>query len=266
MKVAVISGAASGIGRSLAEALATQGASVIIADVDGKAIDQVVADMRSRGLEATGWRVDLRDRDAVADLATHALSLGSVETVCLNAGVSYSATSAWETPVSISDFVFGINCFALVNQIAAFVPALINQRAPANIVITASMAGMIGLPTSAAYAASKAAAVSLAKTLRGELATTAPFLRVAVLNPGMVQTNLQRTSSALQPTSVPVDDSFVEMSHDALNSLGASPHDVADWTLNALQANQFWVFPPSDDPFLALLRDELSELSELKNL
>lgn len=256
----MVSGGASGIGRALAGVLGKQGASVVIADADEAALEQTVAAFSTAGIEAIGRKVDLRDRAATTELASQTFSLGTVETVCLNAGVSYSGPTAWETPASAWDFVFSVNFFALVNQVAAFVPRLIAQGNPADLVITASMAGTVGLPTSAAYAASKAAAVSLAKSLRGELRTAAPFLRLAVLNPGMVQTNLQRTSSALQPADVPIDREFVEASHSALNSLGARPEDVATWTRDALDSQQFWVFPPPDDPFLGLLREELSEL------
>jgi NAD(P)-dependent dehydrogenase (short-subunit alcohol dehydrogenase family) len=262
MGIVVVSGGASGIGLALSRAYGRRGASVILADVDEQVLTSVVEDFRSSGINASGFPVDLRDLDAVGRLADRASAEGTIETVCLNAGVSYSGPTIWDTPRSIWDFVFGVNCFALVNQLAAFVPILIRQQSPANIVITASMAGTLGLPSSAAYAASKAAAISLAKSLRGELATSAPFLKVALLNPGMVQSNLQRTSSGLQPSDVAVDQTFVEKSHSTLNGLGAPPDDVAGWVIDALDAGRFWVFPPSEDPFLALLKAELAELTE----
>jgi short-subunit dehydrogenase len=262
MGIVVVSGGASGIGMALGRAFSRQGSSVVLADVDEETLTPVVEDFKASGFNASGFHVDLRDPDAVSRLAEFALGRGTIETVCLNAGVSYSGPTIWETPRSIWDFVFGVNCFALVNQLASFVPILIRQNSPANIVITASMAGTVGLPTSAAYAASKAAAVSLAKSLRGELAMTAPFLKVALLNPGMVQTNLQRTSSGLQPAEVEVDQNFVETSHSTLNDFGASPTDVADWVIDALDAGRFWVFPPGEDPFLAMLTTEVAELGD----
>ena len=260
MSVAVVSGGASGIGLALGDTLGKRGASVILADVDEATLEPAAAQLRASGIDATGYLVDLRDTAAVEQLADHAAAKGTIETVCLNAGVAYSGPTIWETPASIWDFIFGINCFALVNQVTAFVPLLIRQGTPANVVITASIAGTIGLPTSAPYAASKAAAVSLAKSLRGELATSAPFLRVALLIPGVVQTNLQRTSSGLQPADVDVDPNFVEASHTFMNTMGAHPDEVATGVLDALASGRFWILPPSDDPFVALLNDELTEL------
>lgn len=262
MRVALITGGASGIGKSFAEALGSQGLIPVIADVDEGAIDDTVSAFTAAGIKAVGRRVDIRDRESTDKCAQFAFSLGSVEAVYLNAGVSHSGTSAWDTPMNAWTFVFAINLFGLVNQIAATVPLLIKQGTQADLVVTASMAGTVGSPMSAAYGASKAAAVSLAKTLRAELATEAPFLRVAVLNPGMVQTNLQRTSAALQSSEVPVDEAFVEMSHRALNSVGARPEEVVARTFEALHAGQFWVLPASGDPFLDLLREELIEMQE----
>jgi short-subunit dehydrogenase len=260
--VVVVSGGASGIGKALGRAFGSRGSAVILADVDQDALTQVVEEFGASGISARGSCVDLRDPDDVDRLADLAREQGTIETVCINAGVSYSGPPIWETPQSVWDFVFGVNCFALVNQLTAFIPLLIRQNSAANIVITASMAGTVGIPTSAAYAASKAAAVSLAKSLRGELATTAPFLKLALLNPGMVKTNLQRSSSRLQPVDVEVDRHFVEASHSTLNDMGASPDDVAGWVIDALEGGRFWVFPPSEDPFLALLKAELAELGE----
>ena len=263
MSVAVVTGGASGIGLAFARALGARGLQVLVADVDAARLDDAVAGLRTSGVDAIAHPVDLRDRDAVTGLADRAAALGSIETACLNAGVSFSGSTVWETPPGAFDFVFGINLHALVNSIAAFAPVLIDQGTPAKLVITASMAGLVGIPTSSAYAASKAAAVSVAKSLRGELASAAPFVTVTCLNPGMVATNLQRTSAVLQPTASGMDTAFVEESHAALNSLGTSPDEVVGWALDAADEGRFWVLPPGDDPFRHMLVAELEELDRV---
>jgi NAD(P)-dependent dehydrogenase (short-subunit alcohol dehydrogenase family) len=262
MSVGVVTGGASGIGLGFARALGGRGLKVVVADVNAEALGEAVAGLQASGVDAVAHPVDLRDHEAVATLADRARSLGSIETACLNAGVSYSGSTTWETPRGAFDFVFGINFYALVDSIAVFAPVLIEQGTPAKLVITASMAGMIGIPTSSAYAASKAAAVSVAKSVRGELAERAPFVTVTCLNPGMVATNLQRTSAALQPQGAGMGEQFVEESHAALNSLGASPDEVAGWALDAADHGRFWVFPPSDDPFRGMLVTELGEMNQ----
>ena len=127
-----------------------------------------------------------------------------------------------------------VNLGGLFSSIRAFVPALIDQGTPADIVITASMAGMVASAYSAAYAASKAAAIALAKALRQELAAEAPYLTVALLNPGMVKTNLIRTSAARLPSTAQMVAEFVDGGHQALNDMGVAPAEAASWALNAL--------------------------------
>jgi short-subunit dehydrogenase len=120
---------------------------------------------------------------------------------------------------------------------------------------------VVASPYSAAYAASKSGAIALAKSLRVELHATAPALRLALLNPGMVKTNLIRTSAAHQPRDGSMSEDLVNGSHDALNQAGVEPDVAVAWALNALEDNRFWALPPSGDPFRAMLADELAELT-----
>jgi NAD(P)-dependent dehydrogenase (short-subunit alcohol dehydrogenase family) len=156
--------------------------------------------------------------------------------------------------------VLNVNLRGLLRSIGDTVPALIEQARPARVIITASMAGLVASPTASAYAASKAGAVTVAKTLRAELASVAPFITVTVLNPGMVKTNLIRTS-ALQHGQNALPDVEVEAMHSALNTYGIDPEDAAGAALDASDAGKFWVLPPEGDPFLEALRVEIAELT-----
>ena len=104
----------------------------------------------------------------------------------------------------------------------------------ADLVITASMGGMVATPYSGAYAASKAASIALAKSLRAELRTVAPAVRIAVLNPGVVATNLIRTSAARLPGGASMSADLVQVSHDFLNQTGVDPDEAVSWALRAL--------------------------------
>ncbi len=110
------------------------------------------------------------------------------------------------------------------------------------------MAGLVASPTSGAYGASKAAAVSVARTLRAELDETHPHVRVTALAPGMVSTNLQLNSAEQQRDLAP-DRTAVEQSHQALADLGVAPEEAAAWAADAVWARRFWAVPPSTDMF-----------------
>src|SRR5262249_7994622 len=117
-------------------------------------------------------------------------------------------------------------------------------------------------PHSGAYGASKAGAVALAKALRAELATAAPYLRVTVLNPGIVKTNLIRRSAAQLPADVAMPADAVDNLHNGLNQVGVPPSEPVAWARRAVGDNRFWAMPPDDDPFTRILEAELNELGQ----
>jgi NAD(P)-dependent dehydrogenase (short-subunit alcohol dehydrogenase family) len=258
-QVAVVTGGASGIGLALAAALGAQAHRILLADLDPGALEDACENLAAQGVEATGRRVDVRDPTSVEALAAQACDLGTLSVVCCNAGVSATGTPVWTTPDSTFDFTFDVNFRGLLNSLRAFVPRLVAQSTPSTIVVTASMAGVVASPGSGAYAASKAAAIALTKSLRGELAAAAPHVSVAVLNPGMVRTNLMRSSATQQPGVMP--ENVVELTHGSLNERGVEPTEAAAWVFEAIADRRFWVFPRGDDPFNALLVGELEEIS-----
>ena len=217
-----------------------------------------VDELTAAGASAHGVRTDVTDAASVGSLAELAFGLGPVRAVCMNAGVTTTGQPTWATAPAQRDFVFAVNFYGLFNSVAAFVPGLIEQGGPSSVVVTASMAGLVASPTSGAYAASKAAAVAYTKALAGELATSAPDVAVVLLCPGMVATNLMRSSAA--HSAAQLDADLVEMSHGALNDLGATPADVAQWVFDALDERRLWAVPPAADPFTSVLVAELGEL------
>lgn len=261
--VAVVTGGASGIGLAFARAYAERGAHVVIGDIDEAAMTHARAALSAAGATVDCVRLDLQDAASVAHLGEVASGFGSLVAVCLNAGVTSSGSTVWETADATYDFVVGVNLLGLFHSMKTFVPKLVAQGSAADLVITASMAGMVASPYSAVYAASKAGAIALAKSLRVELAMVAPSIRVALLNPGMVKTNLIRTSAARLPSASSLSDEQVLGMHDALNQAGVEPEVAVSWALGALDKDQFWALPVSGDPFAAMLDTELAELREV---
>lgn len=235
----------------------------MIVDRDERALRDARTTLSQRGVSAVGELVDLCDATAVDAVAARVEPLGPISALCLNAGVNGGGAHVWETPQSAFDFVFSVNVWSLVNSIRSFVPMLIAQARPADLAVTASLAGLVSLPRCATYLASKSVAVALARALRVELASAAPAVRVVCLAPAMVKTNLYRTTAAHEPEEIRKSDDAVAESEARQHTLGASPEDVAQWVLDALDANQFWVLPDGDDPFVRQLREELAELTRV---
>jgi NAD(P)-dependent dehydrogenase (short-subunit alcohol dehydrogenase family) len=261
--VAVITGGASGIGLAFARAYAERGAHVVMGDIDEAAMARARAGLSESGATVDCVRLDLQDAASVAHFGEVASGFGSLAALCLNAGVTSTGSTVWETPEATYDFVVGVNLLGLFHSIKTFVPRLIAQGGAADLVITASMAGMVTSPYSGVYAASKAGAIALAKSLRAELAMVAPSIRVALLNPGMVKTNLIRTSAARLPSAASLSDEQVLGMHDALNQAGVDPEVAVSWALGALDKGQFWALPVPGDPFAEMLEAELAELAEV---
>jgi NAD(P)-dependent dehydrogenase (short-subunit alcohol dehydrogenase family) len=187
-KVAIITGAASGIGRATALSLANHGARIVVADIDGDGADAVAAEIASAGGEAGGIRCDVGDASAFDDLKGFALRrFGAIDVVMNNVGVLTRGLPE-HLPLEEWHRVIDLNLMSVVRSNATFLPLLIEQGC-GHIINTASFAGLFTysydrLP----YAASKAAVVQISEGLRLYLG---PFgIGVTVLCPGPVATNI----------------------------------------------------------------------------
>ncbi|MEQ4204299.1 SDR family NAD(P)-dependent oxidoreductase [Actinopolymorpha sp. B9G3] len=178
---AVVTGAASGIGQALAEALHARGARLVLADVNADALSTTAA-----RLGATGIVTDVSDPAAMHTLAAQA---PQARLVCLNAGVVGPSLGApWEVPPEEWDRVFAVNVSGVVNGLRAFVPQLLAARAPAHVLITASLAGLAVFPGGGAYGPSKHAVTAVAQHAAMALADTP--VRVSMICPALVATGM----------------------------------------------------------------------------
>ncbi|MEV0698359.1 SDR family NAD(P)-dependent oxidoreductase [Saccharopolyspora sp. NPDC050389] len=178
---AVVTGAASGIGRALAEALHAKGADLVLADVDADALSAT-----ARRLGATGVTGDVSDPAAMSALAAQA---PQARLICLNAGVVGASLGApWEVPADEWDRVFGINVGGIVNGLRAFVPGLLASGEQAHVLITASLAGLTVFPGGGAYGPSKHAVAAVAQHAAMALADTP--VRVTMICPALVSTGM----------------------------------------------------------------------------
>ncbi|MGW6336391.1 SDR family oxidoreductase [Nocardia rhamnosiphila] len=185
-QVAVVTGAANGIGRAVAAALVDRGLRVVVADVEAETLDRTAAELGDRVLAVP---TDVADIDQVRALAERTLAtFGRVDLVVNNAGVGAGGPS-WDIAPAEWDRVWSVNVGGVVNGIHVFTPHLI-AGGGGHIVNTASLAGLtVGL-FGAPYAASKSAIISISESLRAELDIIAPGIGVTVVCPGPVDTRM----------------------------------------------------------------------------
>jgi NAD(P)-dependent dehydrogenase (short-subunit alcohol dehydrogenase family) len=232
-----VTGAASGIGRALAEALAAEGAAVVAADVDRAGLDDVVGAIRQRGGRAEGVLTDVSDRGQVLALADRAVAaFGRVHVLCNNAGVALwgglerATHKDWQ-------WALGVNLWGVIHGLEAFLPRMIEQGEGGHVVNTASMAGLIASQGLGVYNTTKYAVVGLSETLAKDLRPHR--IGVSVLCPMGVATRI-RASERNRPASLrdsrPPGGEPVELIGRTL-----APADVAGMVIAAIRDNELYV-------------------------
>jgi NAD(P)-dependent dehydrogenase (short-subunit alcohol dehydrogenase family) len=247
-KVAVITGAARGIGAALAARFAAEGMRLVLADIDPAALDSAVAEGRAVGTEVIGVPTDVSDARALDGLAAAAQErFGTAHIICNNAGVSGHARPSWDQPEREWQWVLGVNLLGVVNGIRSFVPILLAQD-EGHVVNTASLAGFLAAPYVSPYAATKHAVVALSTSLFHELAITGSQVGVSVLCPSFLRTEIMDTDRAW-PEQLGVspghgDDRGSELLHGVFQHAideGLDPADLADRVVDGIRTRQFLV-------------------------
>ncbi len=195
-KVAVVTGGASGIGRSLVRELVAVGARVVIGDVEQPALDGVLQEFSGAG-DVQGVVTDVSDQDSVEALAAKVYELhGACHLLFNNAGVAAPSANVWETTVNDWKWVHGVNVFGVVNGIRAFVPKMIAGGEEGHIINTSSGDGGISpLPYQSVYASSKAAVSCISECLAAQLESEGTNLAASVFYPsgGLLDTGIWTT-------------------------------------------------------------------------
>jgi NAD(P)-dependent dehydrogenase (short-subunit alcohol dehydrogenase family) len=201
-QVAVVTGAASGIGAALARACAGRGMRVVLADVRPAQLAETARDLETEGADVLAVPTDVTDAAAVQALADAAFDhFGRADLVCNNAGVVGPQRPMWEQGPEVWRWLIDVSLMGVVHGVHAFVPRLI-ARGSGHVLNTASIGGLISLPDLAPYAAAKHAVVALTETLREELRRFAPGVGATVLCPGFVDTPLALSSEQTRPAGV----------------------------------------------------------------
>jgi NAD(P)-dependent dehydrogenase (short-subunit alcohol dehydrogenase family) len=187
-RTAVVTGAASGIGRALCVAFAQQGCRIVLADIERAPLEAAADELRAAGAECLAVPTDVADADSVAALADAAVrAFGGVHIAVNNAGVSVRKPMA-EFTLDDWRWTLGVDLWGTIHGVHAFLP-LLREQPEAHLVNTASVAGLTPFPLGGAYNAAKAAVVALTETLFLELQAMAPHVGVSVLCPGATRSN-----------------------------------------------------------------------------
>ncbi len=257
-KVAVITGAASGIGWGLAERCAQEGMKVVLADIEGPALMKAEKELKSRNAEVLSVRTNvsrLTDIEALAQKTWD--NFGGVHLLFNNAGVQVGRSLThplWENTLADWEWALGVNLWGVIYGIKVFLPIMLQQNAECHIVNTSSMAGLIAEPQLVIYSVTKAGVIKLSEGLYLQLKQRNSPIGVSVLCPAFVSSKLgqaernrprefQNPPEPIPPSELP---SLVKQFQK--DRITISPEQSADIVFKAIREGAFYIFT---DPLVA---------------
>jgi NAD(P)-dependent dehydrogenase (short-subunit alcohol dehydrogenase family) len=273
-KVAVITGAASGIGFGLAERCAREGMKVVLADVEEGALKKAENNIKALGADTLAVRTDVSKAEDVKTLAQQTIdTFGKVHLLCNNAGVGAGST-AWQSTLADWQWVLGVNLWGVIHGVHFFVPIMIKQNTECHIVNTASMAGLIAFPGNDPYKVSKHGVVALSEGLYLELGTAGPKIGVSVLCPGFIRTNIM-DSERNRPAGLknkpgeeidvsdPQIQAMTKGAREAVDN-GMPPQQAAGIVFDAIRENRFYILPNAE-PFIPMIQTRMEDILQGRN-
>jgi NAD(P)-dependent dehydrogenase (short-subunit alcohol dehydrogenase family) len=224
---------------------------VVLADVEQEALGKAAAEMKASGASVMAVPADVSNGEDVEALARKTLdAFGAVHVLCNNAGVAVGGL-CWERTAADWEWGLGVNLWGVIHGIRVFVPIMLAQGTEGHVVNTASMAGLISLPVMSVYSVAKYGIVALSEALHHELALSGAKLKVSVLCPGWVNTQLM-DSERNRPAELlneqepgPTVEAFKETVRGLLVA-GLTPEAVADHVFNAIRDERFYILTHPD--------------------
>ena len=268
-KVAVITGAASGIGRAIADQCATLGIKTVLADIEQAALDQSESDLQARGGTVLCVRTDVSKRADVEALADKAYdAFGQVHLLFNNAGIGAGGV-AWEATWNDWEWAINVNLWGVINGIKVFLPRMIAQQTECHVVNTSSGAGLIAGAGSAPYVTTKHAVVALSENLFLGLAQRKSPIKASVLCPGTTRTNIafcerNRPEDLRNPPEPMTPERQAGLA--ALKSIleKSTPSEkVAADVFEAIRKEQFYVL--TDPRWMEMIQMRVQRLLKLEN-
>jgi NAD(P)-dependent dehydrogenase (short-subunit alcohol dehydrogenase family) len=284
-KVAVITGGASGVGRSLAFSLGRRGAKIVVGDVDQSAMAQILTDLGSENIDVIVESCDVTSVDSLNALADKAAqAFGSIDLVFANAGIGAGESGAmWDYSEKDWQWCFNVNMWGVINTISAFMPRLIARNEEAHFVVTGSGNGALLIyPDQPIYTASKAAVHAITENLHYQVSAANSPVKVSALFPGphVVDTGLFN-SGRVRPEELKkeaegnasgissVDDMIKMCAEFGIDLQTTHPDEVAEMAVDGLQKNAFWLLattPETDEKIRARAQMILNRETPVPNM
>ncbi len=268
-KVAVITGAASGIGRGLAERCVSEGMNVVLADIDEASLAQAETELKSAGGTVLGVRTDVSKRGDVERLARRALDVfGQVHLLFNNAGVA-AGGAPWEATWNDWEWVIGVNLWGVIHGVKVFTPLMLAQNTECHIINTSSAAGLIVGSGSAPYAVTKHGVVALSENLYLALQQRNSLVKVSVLCPGLVRTSIVDTERHRpaelrnEPIKMTPEMQAGLAAFKAAMEASMPPLQVADVVFDAIKKEQFYILTHPE--WMEVIRLRTDKLLRLEN-
>jgi NAD(P)-dependent dehydrogenase (short-subunit alcohol dehydrogenase family) len=246
-RVAVVTGAGSGLGRELALRFARAGMKLAIADVDAAVLTKTEGELKAAGSAAIAVRCDVSNGADVEALAARTLdAFGAVHVVCNNAGIAPLGV-VWENTVADWQWTLGVNLWGVIHGVRVFTPILLRQDDEGHVVNTASVAGLIAPPGMGMYNVSKHAVVALSETLHHDLGLRGAKVKCSVVCPayfpsGIAESERSRPAALSEARAKTAEDLERDAKmRKAVQSGRLSAADIANRVFEAVRDERFYV-------------------------
>ncbi|HXJ81790.1 MAG TPA: SDR family NAD(P)-dependent oxidoreductase [Candidatus Methylomirabilis sp.] len=266
-RVAVVTGAASGIGLALVERFAAEGMKVVMADIEGSALAKAAKSVQRKGTAIVATEVDVSRPGDVDRLARETYAaFGAAHVLCNNAGVAVIG-AVHEHSLADWQWVINVNLWGVIHGVRAFVPRMLAGGEEAHIVNTASMAGLTTSPFMSVYDVTKHGVVALSESMYKEFVLTGAPIGVSVVCPGLINTNIMRSARnrpgelSEEGKAGPMAQAFGQGLADRL-ATGYPPSEVADQVFQGIREGRFYIVPaqPEVKSYIAVRAQDLIEL------
>ena len=251
-RVAVVTGAASGIGFALAERFAAEGMKVVLADIEGRTLASAAEALRRKAPAVLASQIDVSRSDDMERLARETYDeFGAAHVLCNNAGVAVIG-AVHEHSLADWQWVINVNLWGVIHGVRAFVPRMLASGDEAHIVNTSSMAGLTTAPFMSVYDVTKHGVMALSESMYKEFRTTGAPIGVSVVCPGLINTNISR-SSRNRPADVAEEGKYGPMAQAFAQNLearlaeGYPPSEVAEQVVQGIRDGRFYIVPAQPD-------------------